>query len=131
MHPEDRAAHVQARRNNPFLVGLVIACIIAIWLFLFIITAFDLRAYSKDATAVKGKLEDVIWNSNRTLDLCIDGNTYTLSKDSSYSSRSFGVLNDMPLSKLADVLDAYTGQKVSLEYVAAGLGGKGNRGAYG
>lgn len=124
MDTKEYTERLQNRRNNPFLVGFFLFFVIAFWIFTVVCTTLDIHAYSKEGTTVTGRLEAAI-QRGRTFDLRIDGDAYTLSKDNHYSSRSFGVLDNMSPTELAYYLERHIGHNVSLEYVPLTFGKKG------
>ena len=65
---------------------------------------------------ISGRLQDVEYGYQQSLDLHIDGEIYILRKPNKYSNRSFGLLNDMTLREIRGFLEQNR-KDIDLEYV--------------
>lgn len=100
------------------VVGLVI--LILITLAGIIYTTRNMRAYAEMPAKVSGRLEEINSWYHQALQLRIDGNTYVVRKESSYSKRSFGFVGNRKLFELWDILDPEIGNEIQIEYVQVG-----------
>ena len=112
----------QNHQNPRQLLALLIS--IAILSLIFIIAIIGLTnqiaAYSKEPTFSDGVLEWVGSGYNGSIRLRVNGNIYKIEKQSEYSKRTFGVVDDLKLHPLMLLLDTKVGKKVQLEYVTPG-----------
>lgn len=76
-----------------------------------------INAYGSAPVVVSEKLEGVEPSYGYSIDLHAGGNTYNLEKDSRFSRRSFGVVDDLKLFPLMCALQAEVGKTIHLEYV--------------
>lgn len=104
--------------RNLACIGLILFAMLA--LAAVIGTSYHIHSYSKKAMVITGKLEEVTSSLNCSIGLYVDGSEYRLYKDNRYSKRSFGVLNNMPLGQLEDVLDSQVGKDVYIECLPSG-----------
>ena len=71
---------------------------------------------SETSIPASGRLQDVKYGYQQSLELHIDGEIYVLRKPNKYSNRSFGLLNDMTLREIRGFLEQNR-KDIDLEYV--------------
>lgn len=114
--------HRLAERNKQNPDHLICALLGLIGLALFatamiIATTIHIHAFSKTPTIISGRLQEVNYSYQSSLELHVDGDIYVLRKESKYSSRTFGLRENMTLRAIRDVLDKSIGREIHLKYL--------------
>lgn len=91
--------------------------LILLTLIMLIDTTNTMHAYAQPPTKVSGILEDTSAGYLSAIGLHVDGKLYLVQKESKYSNRSFGIINDMKLFPFLDLLSMNIGREVRLKYV--------------